>query len=49
MLEVCQRFPKIGTIEDYQALPPGERALYNQHTLKKLEAEAKTTAIKFTK
>jgi hypothetical protein len=39
MLEVCERFRM--TIADYQALPPGERALYNQHTLIKLEAEAK--------
>ena len=35
MLEVCERFPKIGTIADYMALPSGERALYNQYTLMK--------------
>ena len=44
MLEVCQRFPAIGTIQTYQALPPGERALYDQYVLLKLEAEAKTPA-----
>jgi hypothetical protein len=47
MLEVCERFPKIGTIADYQALPPGERALYNQYTLLKIEIETKSTALKF--
>jgi len=40
MLEVCERFPKIGTIRDYQALPAGERMLYDQYTLMKLEEEA---------
>ena len=44
MLEVCERFPAIGTIENYQALPPGERALYNQYVLLKLEEAAKTPA-----
>jgi len=46
MLEVCERFPAIGTIQNYQALPPGERALYNQYTLIKLEAEAKNLPLK---
>jgi len=48
MLEVVERFPGIGTIENYQALSPGERALYDQYTLIKLEAEAKASpAINF--
>ena len=45
MLEVCERFPAIGTIQNYQALPPGERALYNQYVLFKIEEAAKTPAI----
>jgi hypothetical protein len=44
MLEVCERFPKIGTIANYQALPPGEKAIYNQYTLLKLEEESKRPA-----
>ena len=39
MLEVCERFGLL--IDAYQALPPGERALYNQYALMKLEAEAR--------
>jgi hypothetical protein len=46
MLEVCERFPRIGTIANYQALPPGERALYNHHTLLKIEQEARSPAIR---
>ena len=42
MLEVCQRF--IMNIDEYQALPAGQRALYDQFTLIKLEEEAKATA-----
>ena len=48
MLEVLERFPSIGAlqpgltpIQNYQSLPPGEMALYNQYALMKLEAEAK--------
>ena len=48
MLEVLERFPAIGMlqpgltpIQNYQALPPGERILYDQYTLAKHEAEAK--------
>ena len=54
MLEVLERFPAIGMIqpgltpiENYQALPPGERELYEQYTLIKWETEAKTPALKF--
>ena len=49
MLKVCERFPKIGTITDYMALPPGERALYDQYTLDALEAEARTPELKIGK
>ena len=42
MLKVCERFPKIGTIADYKALPAGERVLYDQFTLAEMEREAKT-------
>jgi len=49
MLEVLERFPAIGTVEGYLALPPGERALYNQYTLMKLENEAKTPVLRFGK
>jgi hypothetical protein len=41
MLEVIERFPAIGTIESYRALPPGQKVLYNQYTLLKLEEENK--------
>jgi len=41
MLEVCERFPKIGTIQSYQALSAGERVLYDQYILLKLEEERK--------
>lgn len=49
MLKVCERFPKIGTITDYMALPPGERALYDQYTLDALEIEAKIPVLKLGK
>jgi hypothetical protein len=41
MLEVCERFPAIGTIETYMALSSGARAIYNQYTLLKIEAETR--------
>ena len=54
MLEVLDRFPALGMrdltispIENYQALPPGEKAIYNQYILLKLENEAKSPALKF--
>ena len=43
MLEVCDRFNML--IGEYQALPSGERALYNQYVIMKLEAEAKTPVL----
>ena len=46
MLEVLERFPQLGTIHDYRALPPGERALYSQYTLLKIEELRKSPAIK---
>lgn len=46
MLEVCERFPAIGTIQNYLALPPGERVLYNQYVLLKITQEAQTPTIK---
>ena len=47
MMEVCERFSM--RIGEYLALPLGERTLYDQYTLFKLEAEAKTPALKFSK
>ena len=41
MLEVCRRFPAIGTIPKYKALSLGERILYNQYVVWMLEIEAK--------
>jgi len=49
MLKVCDRFPQIGTIEAYMALPPGERALYDQYTLDALQEEAKKPVLKISK
>lgn len=46
MLEVCERFPAIGTIQNYLALPPGDRMLYDQFVLLKLKQEAQAPAIK---
>ena len=46
MLRVCERFPQIGTIRDYLALPLGERALYEQYTLDAIQAEAKTPVLR---
>jgi hypothetical protein len=45
MLEVCERFQM--RISEYQALPPGERVLYDQYTLIKIEAEAKAPTLRF--
>lgn len=33
MMEVLLRFPAIGTIEKFRALPQGERVLYEQFVL----------------
>ena len=49
MMKVLERFPKIGTIQDYLALPSGERALYDQYTLYALAAEAKTPVLKISR
>jgi len=49
MLKVCERFPQIGTVTNYLALPPGERALYDQYALDALETEAKTPVLKIGK
>ena len=38
MLEVCERFGM--RIDEYRALPPGEKALYGQYALVKLEEAA---------
>ncbi len=46
MLKICERFPQIGSIRDYMALSPGEKALYRQYTLDALEAEARTPILK---
>jgi len=43
MLEVCERFNM--RIEEYRQLQPGERALYNQYVLLKIEEAAKTPQI----
>jgi hypothetical protein len=44
MLEVCAMFNM--RIADYQVLPPGERALYNQFAILKLEEGIKTGAFR---
>ncbi|MCL2487424.1 MAG: hypothetical protein FWE80_01935 [Oscillospiraceae bacterium] len=49
MLEVCARFPYIGGITGYQALPAGERALYDQFVLVKIEEDAKGRFCPFLK
>jgi len=41
MLQVLERFPQIGLIDDYMDLPSGERALYEQHVLLMQEEESK--------
>ena len=47
MLRAMDRFPQIGGIPEYMALPLGERALYEQYTLDAIEEESKTTVLKF--
>lgn len=46
MLRVIERFPQIGGISEYMALPLGEKALYDQYTLDALQTEAKTPVLK---
>ncbi len=49
MLKVCERFPQLGGIRDFLALPPGEKALYEQYTLAVLAEEAKTPFLRLSK
>lgn len=49
MMEVINRFQAIGTIEVYKALPVGERILYDQYTIAKLEDEAKLAGMENVK
>ncbi len=49
MMKVCEKFPQIGTIRDYMALPLGERVIYDQFTIDAIQAEAKTPIIKLGK
>jgi len=49
MLKVCERFPQLGRITDYMALPPGERALYEHYTLEAIREEAKIPVLKVKK
>jgi len=46
MMKVCERFPQLGRIVDYMALPQGERAIYEQYTLDAIEAEARTPVLR---
>ncbi len=45
-MKALERFPQIGGIAEYLALPPGELALYRQYTLDALEQEAKQPVLK---
>jgi hypothetical protein len=47
MLEVCERFRM--TISEYQTLPVGERALYNQYVVLKHEEAMKAPVCPFLK
>lgn len=49
MMQVCERFPQIGRVADYLALPAGERALYDQYTLHAIREEAKQPVLKIGK
>ena len=49
MLKVCERFPQLGTIRDYLALPLGERALYEQYTLAVIAEDAKKPVIRIAR
>lgn len=46
MLRVIERFPQIGGIAEYMALPLGERSLYEQYTLDAIQAEAQAPVLK---
>ena len=49
MLKVCERFPQIGGIREYLALPQGEKALYEQYTMAVIAEEAKRPTLRLTK
>lgn len=46
MMKVLERFPQIGGISGYMALPDGELALYQQYTLDAISEEARTPVLK---
>lgn len=46
MLRVLERFPQIGGITEYMALPMGEKALYEQYTLDAIRTEAQIPVLK---
>lgn len=49
MMKICERFPQIGGIRDFMALPLWERSLYEQYTMTAIEEEAKRPTLKITK
>jgi len=44
MLEVCERFGM--RIAEYEALPPGEKMLYDRYALLKLKEAAKNPVVR---
>ena len=46
MLNTLERFPQLGGINDFLALPPNERALYRQYSLYQIKEEAKAPVLK---
>lgn len=46
-MKALERFPQIGGIAEYLALPPGEVALYRQYTLDAMETDAKQPVLRF--
>ena len=46
MRRVIERFPQIGGITEYMALPLGERALYEQYTMDAIREEAQTPVLR---
>lgn len=49
MMQTLERFPQIGGIRDYMALPHGERAVYEAYTLDAIERDAKTPVLKVSR
>ena len=49
MMNVLERFPQIGGINDYIELPPGEKVLYNQYTWYAIEKDEKTPVLKISR